>query len=476
MPSQQPRLPARYELPELIARGGMAEVYRATDTALARTVAVKVLAQPFAGDLELRARFAREAQTAAQLSGEPHVVTTYDVGEEGGVPYIVMEYIPGGSLADRVRGGPIPPARALEWIGQVAGALDRAHARGIVHRDVKPANLLLGADGDVRVTDFGIARATWNHTLTGVGTVLGTSGYMSPEQAAGQRATAASDRYALGCVAFELLTGRRPYAAESVTAEAAAHATGRIPSASDAGEDLPRALDGVFERALAKAPAERYATCADLAAALRGAFRESATETRRRTVPLPVTPGGETATTRYRRSASRPRWAVAAATVALATAGVAVAWVGSGAGDGSPETVVQTEVRTETVTGGTETVTVAEPSTGSSEPEQGGAALNDEGFALMRARDYEAALPLLERAVDALGGSGDIAEAWASYNLALTRMALGSCDAVVDLLDRSQALQGRRKEIDRLRRQAEKRCAEDDSGRHGGNSGRNGDD
>ncbi len=229
MPSQRPRLPARYELPELIARGGMAEVYRATDTALARTVAIKVLAEPFAGDVELRARFTREAQTAAQLSGEPHVVTTYDVGEVDGVPYIVMEYIPGGSLADRLRGGPIPPAQALEWIEQIAGALDRAHARGIVHRDVKPANLLLGADGEVRVTDFGIARATWNHTLTGVGTILGTSGYMSPEQAAGQRATAASDRYALGCVAFELLTGRRPYAAESVTAEAAAHATGADP-------------------------------------------------------------------------------------------------------------------------------------------------------------------------------------------------------------------------------------------------------
>ena len=208
---------------------------------------------------------------------------------------------------------------------------------------------------------------------------------------------------------------------------------------------------------------------------MRGAFRESVTETRR-TAPLPVPAGAETARTQYRRPARRPRWAVAAAAVALATAGVAVAWVGTGAGDGSPDTVVQTEVRTQTVTGETETVTVAEPSTPSSEPGQGGAALNDEGFALMRAGDYQAALPLLERAVDALGGSGDLAEGWASYNLALTRLALGSCDAVVDLLDRSEAVQGRRKEIDRLRRQAEKRCDEDNSGRRGGDSGRDGED
>ncbi len=442
----------------------MAEVFRATDTALARTVAIKVLAEPFAGDDELRARFAREAQTAARLSGEPNVVTTYDVGEVDGLPYIVMEYIPGGSLADRLRGGPVAPAQALEWIGQIAGALDRAHARGIVHRDVKPANLLLGADGEVRVTDFGIARAVWNHTLTGTGTILGTSGYMSPEQAAGQRATAASDRYAVGCVAFELLTGRRPYAAESATAEAAAHASAQIPSASDVDRELPQALDGVFQRALAKTPADRYGTCAELVTALQGAFRDSVTETRR-IAAAPPTPasGGETARTRYTRSARRPWWAFAAGAVALATAGFAVAWVGTGAGDGSPETVVRTDVRTQTVTGETETVTVAQP--GGSEPgESSGVTLNDEGFALMRDGDYEGALPLLEQAVEELRGTGELAEAWASYNLALTRMALGGCDQVVSLLDRSEAVQGARKEIDRLRRQAEKHCHGDDSG------------
>src|SRR5262245_18746753 len=223
-------LPPRFELPELVAHGGMGDVFRATDTALERTVAIKVLADRYARDTEFRQRFAREARTVARLSGEQNVVLVFDVGDADGLPFIVMEYLPGGSVADRIRGGAVTPALALSWLEQTGRALDAAHTRGIVHRDVKPANLLLGADGEIRVTDFGIARAAGHDTLTGIGTVLGTAGYMAPEQARGQRATAASDRYALACVAFELLAGRRPFAAESVTAEATAHASAPIPS------------------------------------------------------------------------------------------------------------------------------------------------------------------------------------------------------------------------------------------------------
>jgi hypothetical protein len=386
------------------------------------------------------------------------VVTTYDVGEADGVPYIVMEYAPGGSLAERLRHGAVEPAQALLWVEQVAGALDRAHARGIVHRDVKPGNLLLGADGDVRVTDFGIARAAWLHTLTGTGTILGTSGYMSPEQAAGQRATAASDRYALGCVAFELLAGRRPFAAESVAAEAAAHASARIPAISEAGPGLPQELDAVFRRALAKEPEARYPSCAQLVTALREAFRQPPTATA--TVATAAHTAAASAPTRYRRPRRARRLGLGVGAVALALSGLAVAWVGAGAGDGGPETVVQTEVRT--VTGDTETVTVAQPRTQTTSAQDSGAGLNDEGFALMRARDFERALPLLERAVERLQGTGVLVEAWASYNLALTRAALGECEGVDELLDRSEAVQGRRKEIDRLRRLTGKRCREDD--------------
>ena len=151
-------LPPRYRGTELIASGGMADVYVATDDALERLVAIKALNDRFAGDPEIRMRFTREARIAARLSNEPNVVTIYDVADAGGRPTIVMEFLPGGTLADRLRAGPIAPALALAWLGQAARALDAAHAAGVVHRDVKPANLMLGADGEVRVTDFGIAR------------------------------------------------------------------------------------------------------------------------------------------------------------------------------------------------------------------------------------------------------------------------------------------------------------------------------
>src|SRR3954469_10232578 len=211
----------------------MGEIYRATDTELGRDVAIKVLYPHVAADPDLRARFTREALAAARLSGEPHVVAIYDVGETEGRPFIVMEYMPGGSLADRLAAGGVTEAEALLWIDETARALDAAHARGIVHRDVKPANLLLDGSGHVYVADFGIASATGlgSHTQTGV--VLGTVGYLSPEQAAGGRAAPASDVYSLVVVAGELLG----------------------PSAA-------------VDRATAREPDDRYPTAGALAAAL----------------------------------------------------------------------------------------------------------------------------------------------------------------------------------------------------------------
>ena len=247
-------LPARYRGPELIATGGMADVYAATDDTLDRRVAIKILNERFAGDPEIRTRFTREARIAARLSVEPNVVTIFDVADVAGQPAIVMEFLPGGTLADRMRADRIPPALALAWLGQAGRALDAAHAANVVHRDVKPANLMLGADGEVRVTDFGIARIAGDVALTSVGTILGTSGYMSPEQAVGGTATAASDRYGLAVVAFELLCGRRPYLAETFAAEAAAHASAPIPTATGFDRSLPPAIDAVLERALAKDP------------------------------------------------------------------------------------------------------------------------------------------------------------------------------------------------------------------------------
>jgi len=256
-------LPERYRGPRLIGRGGMGEIYRATDETLGRAVAVKVLAERYAGDESVRERFTREALAAARLSGRPNIVTIFDVGEAGGRPFIVMEYLGGGSLDEKLREGPVAPGQAVVWLRQAANALDAAHAEGVVHRDVKPGNLLLDRDGTLHVADFGIASAAGMDSMTKTGTVIGTAGYLSPEQAQGDRASPASDRYALGIVAWELLTGSRPFEGDTAAAEAAAHVHADVPRISEARPDLPAELDAVFDRALAKDPGARYGSAAE---------------------------------------------------------------------------------------------------------------------------------------------------------------------------------------------------------------------
>src|SRR5918996_1495840 len=254
-------LPDRYAEPRPIGHGGMGEIYLARDRELGRQVAIKLLDERFAGDESLRRRFQREALTAARLSGQAHVVTIFDVGEWRGRPFIVMEYLPGGTLADRARKLPVDHGQALAWLGQAATALDAAHAEGIVHRDVKPPNLLFDGRGDLQVVDFGIARAVDDTMgMTAAGTILGTAGYLSPEQARGEPATPASDRYALAVVAYELLTGGRPFEGGSATAEAAAHIHKPVPPASERGVGLPPA-PGRRRRARAPFPPPRPRAC-----------------------------------------------------------------------------------------------------------------------------------------------------------------------------------------------------------------------
>ena len=252
-------------------------VFHATDSELRRDVAVKVLADRYADNEDVRARFRREALAAARLSGNPNIVTIFDVGEYQGRPMIVMEYLAGGSLEARVQGRDgCPPAQVLAWLEQAAQALDAAHAAGVVHRDIKPGNLLLDRRDQVHVGDFGIASAVGLDSFTETGTILGTAGYLSPEQARGERATAASDRYSLAVVAYELLAGRRPFESESTTAEAARHATAPIPSIHHDKPELAPAFDPVFQRALAKAPVARYPSAAEFVADLRAALHEDA--------------------------------------------------------------------------------------------------------------------------------------------------------------------------------------------------------
>ncbi|HSI97514.1 MAG TPA: serine/threonine-protein kinase, partial [Gaiellaceae bacterium] len=247
----------------------MGEVYRATDSVLERPVAVKLLAEHYAREPESRARFQREALAAARLSRERHVVTVFDVGEHYGRPLIVMEYVGGGSVHDRLSLGSVSREQALDWLEQVGQALDRAHESGIVHRDVKPSNLLLDSEGNIRVSDFGIASAAGLETVTLPGTVLGTAGYISPEQAGGEPATPASDRYSLGVIAFELLTGRRPFEGDTPATQAFAHVNASVPSAERLDSTLPRGIDDVLARALAKDPGDRPGSCAELVGQLR---------------------------------------------------------------------------------------------------------------------------------------------------------------------------------------------------------------
>ena len=467
-------LPDRYANPEPIGSGGMGRIYRATDTELSRDVAVKVLADRYASDQEVRARFRREALAAARLSGNPNIVTIFDVAEHHGRPLIVMEYLEGGSLENRVHGrGGCPPRQVLEWLGQAATALDAAHAAGVVHRDIKPANLLLDSEDQVHVGDFGIASAVGLASLTETGTILGSAGYLSPEQARGERATAASDRYSLGVVGFELLAGERPFAAPSTTVEAARHVTDPVPSIHGMKAELPPTLDGVFRRVLAKDPAARYSTAAEFVAELRAALHEDAGTTG---WILPARATAPTAATRVARPRSAgqgrtsSRWLLGLLLVLLVAAGIGAAVAatrgGSQHGAASKHKPV-TVVRTVTAPGQTveQTVTAsappppttASPPTNSSAPASG-SELASEGYAKMQAGDFNGALPLLEQAVQRLNGSNSLGEAYADYNLAYTRFALGQCTDVIALLDQSEQIQGRRVEIDKLRRDAQKTC------------------
>ncbi len=263
----------RYELEEIVGSGGMATVYRAQDRLLERSVALKILHEQFSQDPDALERFGREARAVAQLA-HPNIVTVIDRGEDGGRPYIVFEYVSGENLKQLVaREGPLPVATVIELGIQVARALEAAHDRGVVHRDIKPQNVLLAEEGRAKVTDFGIARARNTEGMTLTGTIMGTSDYIPPEQARGETAGEAGDVYSLGVVLFELLTGRLPYEGDNAVAVAMRHVNDPVPDVRELRPDVPPRLAALVHRALAKEPRDRFPTMSDLVAELEACGR-----------------------------------------------------------------------------------------------------------------------------------------------------------------------------------------------------------
>jgi serine/threonine-protein kinase len=487
--SAQFRLPDRYKLKGHVASGGMAAVYAAHDELLNRDVAVKVLAEHLNEDESAKVRFQREARAAAGLSSHPHVVTIFDVGECDGRSFIVMELLPGGSLADVLRSGrPVDRPTAVRWLRDAASALDAAHEAGIVHRDIKPANLLLDGRSRLAMADFGIARVAESDQVTMTGQVLGTASYLSPEQALGEPANAASDRYSLAVVAFQLLTGRRPFEGEHFAAQARAHIESEPPRATDLNPDLPRAVDAVLDRGLAKAPEDRWPTAAAFVEALGEALRtpdpapepEIEPEPTRQMATVaapppprrprePVTAAPPPAGGPGPRRGSPARWVLLGAVLlALLAGGVAIAALGGddgGSARNEPKaaktpkakkkkdkakrtpTPTPTAEATATATATPEETATATPTPTATETAKAKGSisdarrLNDQGYSRYQSADYDGAVGPLQQAVQICGASTELDPCgYALFNLGSALHRAGRSSEAIPYLERRLAI------------------------------------
>jgi tRNA A-37 threonylcarbamoyl transferase component Bud32 len=310
----------RYEVEELVGTGGMSSVYRAHDRLLERKVALKVLHQQYSEDEEYIERFRREARAVAALS-HPNIVTVIDRGEHDGRQFIVFEYIDGENLKALIqRCGPVPVTTALELAMQIARGLSFAHQQGLIHRDVKPQNILLNGDGQAKVTDFGIARSLdVQHGMTQTGTVLGTSDYIAPEQAQGQRVDEHTDVYSLGVVLYEMLTNEVPFPGENFVAVAMRHINEEPPSIRDKRPDVSPRLEAAVQRAMAKRPEDRFQTMADFCREL----EDDLAEAQGATVVAPALPRRA----RARRRQSANPWPIVLALLTLIAIGGVIAYI-----------------------------------------------------------------------------------------------------------------------------------------------------
>jgi eukaryotic-like serine/threonine-protein kinase len=329
----------RYRLRRRLGEGGMATVYLAHDAELDRPVAVKVLSDRLAGDREVRTRFLREGRLAARLA-HPNVVAVYDAGEEAGRPYLVMEHVDGETLAELLRrSGPLPAEEAVRLVLQACAGLEHAHAAGLVHRDVKPQNLLVTDEGAVKVADFGIARAEGATQVTQAGTILGTAAYLAPEQATGEAVGPPADVYSLGAVLYELLAGRPPFEDETLDALLVRHRAGPAAPPAPLEGDVPPELEEVVMRTLARLPQYRPPSAAALARDLSAALGEQPAEEEPGTAATTealVPPAVTEVIRRPRRSVGRV-WGIAAvAAASLAAFVLALVLVRGTAGEESP--------------------------------------------------------------------------------------------------------------------------------------------
>ena len=330
----------RYELEELVGSGGMSDVFRARDNQLDRRIAIKILHERYAADPEYLVRFRTEARSVARLS-HPNIVTVIDRGDDAGRQYIVFEHVDGENLKELVRrSGRLPVRRAIELALPVADGLAFAHQQGLVHRDVKPQNVLLSREGEVKVTDFGIARSLdVEHGVTQTGTVLGTGEYLAPEQASGKPVSPATDVYSLGVVLWEMLAGEVPFRGENFVAVALRHVNEPVPSLRAVRPDVSPRLAAAVERALAKDPARRFPSMAALAKELRACLAEGEQVVAQDDAALTLITPPVPAPARVRRRSSRRR-PLGYALLALVAGGAALAAVllfaGSGQDKGGP--------------------------------------------------------------------------------------------------------------------------------------------
>jgi len=443
-------LPERFELLDHIADGGMASVWRARDRMLDREVAIKLLSPAYAHEEAAVRRFEREARAAARLSGHRHVVTIYDVGtvkpeQPGGdeTPFIAMEYLPGGSVHGARNGGAVEPDLALRWLMETASALDYAHERGVVHRDIKPGNLLLDDRGSVHVADFGIARIAAEASITTRGEVLGTAAYLAPEQALGRPATPDGDRYSLAVLAYELLTGTRPFGNDRLRQLGSDRGALRPPPATTRNPSLPAAVDAVLARGLARVPTRRWPSAGEFVRRLERAFGPVAVVSAGPVQLTTVEPPATETFSAY-RSRRLPRRALAAPLAMIAVIALAVGIaLGANAAGSAPNartaSVGPRSARTGTAaadrrhaTRKHQLATTAPAVSAPSPPTP--SQLDGQGHAMMLAGNYTGAIAVM-RQVLAATPPNSLLHAYALFDLGRSLRLSGDPQAAIPVLE-----------------------------------------